>query len=309
MTLGWQKLNNCPLCSSTELENLYHTSDRHYGIKGLYDVGQCKKCSLVFLNPMPDDSILANLYPDSYYSYQNFDSNAILSKIKNLLILLLFPARGTNDPTFTTPCKVLDVGCGSGRFLSQAKENGWETYGVEVSEDAAKIGRTEAELDIFNGTLLEASYPSVNFDYVRANHSLEHIYNPNETLQEVNRILKPGGKLLIGVPNIDSLTAKLFKDYWWYLCPPVHTFNYSTKTLSEMLEKHGFKIERIRYNSNFGGIFGSLLLMMNSKSGKMTMGTIDNGLFVLPMMLSHYVAKVFDLFKLGDAIEITCVKQ
>jgi hypothetical protein len=76
-----------------------------------------------------------------------------------------------------------------------------------------------------------------------------------------------------------------------------------------MLEKHGFTVEKVRYNSNFGGTFGSLLLMANSKSGRMTMGTISNNLFALPMFICHYFAKILDLFKVGDAIEITCVKK
>jgi SAM-dependent methyltransferase len=306
---GWKVLESCPLCNSSKLGVLYHTSDRHYGIDGMYDVGQCHECSLVFLNPMPDDSILVNLYPDSYYSYQNFASNPTISAVRGFMISALFLGRETKDPHFQSSCKVLDIGCGSGKFLSKVKNNGWETYGVEVSKDAAEIGKEKAGLDIFNGTLIEASYPSNHFDYVRSNHSLEHIYNPNETLQEVNRVLKPGGKFLIGVPNYDGLMAGIFKDYWWYLCPPVHTFNYSVKTLSLMLEKNGFKVEKVRYNSNFGGTFGSLLLIMNSKSGKMTMGTISNVLFILPMIIGHYLAKILDLFKLGDAIEIICVKE
>jgi SAM-dependent methyltransferase len=305
---GWEKLCACPLCESSKLKELYHTSDPHYGIEGMYDVGQCEDCSLVFLNPMPDDSVLVNLYPDNYYSYQNLVSHPVLKVIKNVLINSLFLGRGTQEPKLTLPCKVLDIGCGSGKFMSTAEKAGWIVSGVEVSEDAAKIGQKEAGLDIFNGTLLEAAYPTEHFDYVRSNHSLEHIYNPNETLQEIQRILKPGGKLMIGVPNIDGLMATITKDCWWYLCPPVHTFNYSVKTLSLMLEKHGFKVEKIRYNSNFGGTFGSLLLMANSKSGKITMGTINN-LFALPMLVCHYFAKILDLFKVGDAIEITCVKK
>jgi SAM-dependent methyltransferase len=305
----WTTIDRCPLCSASQSQLVYNSPDRHYGIQGKFDIYKCQQCELVFLNPMPDDSALTDLYPTDYYSYQNFDSNSFFFKLKKVLINILFLGRGTSDPAMNLPCKFLDVGCGTGRFMFDAKRKGWECYGVEVSQDAAKLGQQEFDLNIFNGTLLEASFPSESFDYIRLNHSLEHIYNPNETIDEIYRLLKPKGKLLIGVPNIDGLNARIFGEYWWYLCPPVHTFNYSTNTLAKMLEKHRFIVDRVRYNSNFAGIFGSILLLANRKSGKLTRGAIENNLFLLPLLLSHYISKIIDLFQQGDAIEITCTKN
>lgn len=305
MTQGWQQLSACPLCSGNQYQKLYTTRDRHYGIQGWFTIVRCRSCSLVFLNPMPDEKTLASLYPETYYSYQDFFKKP--SAIKRLVRKLLWIQIGTKDPVFATPGRMLDLGCGSGNFLYAMRERGWKTHGVELSKQAAELGKECAGLDIFPGNLLDANFPDEHFDYIRANHSFEHIANPNEVLDEIGRILKPSGKLMLGVPNIAGLNAKIFRKYWWYLGAPVHTFNYSAKTLSHMLRKHGFVVERVAYNSDFSGILGSMQIFLNRKTDQVS----SEGRLIhnpVGVALAHWSAKILDRLQLGDAIEITCRK-
>ena len=102
---------------------------------------------------------------------------------------------------------MLDIGCGNGWFIYMMRDKGWDVKGVEPSKAGAEAGRRIANLDIHHGDLLSGNYPSEYFDYIRSNHSFEHIPNPNEVLQEIHRILKPNGKAFIGVPNINSLNG------------------------------------------------------------------------------------------------------
>jgi SAM-dependent methyltransferase len=305
MTQGWQQLAACPLCLGNQYQHLYTTRDRHYGIQGWFSIARCRRCSLVFLNPMPDETTLAGMYPETYYSYQDFFKKP--SALKELVRKLLLIRIGTKDPAFPAPGRMLDIGCGSGNFLYTMRERGWETYGVELNAQAAALGKECAGLEIFPGNLLDAHFPSAHFDYIRANHSFEHIANPNEVLREIHRILKPSGKLMIGVPNIDGLNAKLFRTYWWYLGAPVHTFNYSVKTLSQMLQKHQFVVERVTYNSDYSGIIGSIQIFLNRNTQRVS---TEGRLFRNPaaVTLGQWIAKLFDRFRAGDAIEITCHK-
>jgi SAM-dependent methyltransferase len=304
---GWQHFNDCPLCGSSNHGILYEKAkDRHYQIQGEFTIEKCNECSLVFLNPMPDDSILTTFYPEDFYAYQEFTEQP--NQIKQFLKKFLVPGVGTNDPKFDKPGKMLDIGCGSGQFLSKMREQGWDTYGVEVSTDAATLGKNSAGLNIFAGSLLEANFPSNHFDYIRSNHSFEHVYNPNETMAEIKRILKPGGKLMIGVPNINSLNANSYKQYWWYLGAPVHTYNYSVKSLTRMMEKYDLTVENVGYNSHYMGILGSLQIYLNRNTTKASTegSAIANPILIV---LSQYFSKIVDLFKAGDAIEITCTKK
>jgi SAM-dependent methyltransferase len=297
-------LEACPLCGGQGNVPIYITRDRHYGIPGLYRIVRCAGCSLVFLNPMYSDQELSKLYPDDYYAYQE---NSHRSRWKEVVKSIFGYRVGTRDPTFFKPGRMLDLGCGSGWFISSMRDQGWQTHGVEISSVAAELGRKTAALDIFSGTLEQASFPAEFFDYIRSNHSFEHISSPNETLDEIHRILKPHGKLLIGVPNEGSLTSKIFGQYWWYRGVPVHPFTYSVQTLSRLLRKHRFVVEKVAYNSDCCGILGSFQIWLNRENGRRSSeGAMFNSRLL--RILCHWSAKFTDLLKLGDEIEITAVK-
>ncbi|MGF7038579.1 class I SAM-dependent methyltransferase [Mucilaginibacter lappiensis] len=299
-------LKSCVLCEKEQLQNIYKTHDRHYGIKGEFTIDKCGNCGLVFLNPMPSDKHLTSLYPKTYYSYQDFyekDQSVIRRIFKKYIINI-----GTLDPVFSQPGKILDIGCGSGKFLYGMKKKGWQVYGVEVNENAAEVGNEVEQLNIHPGDLLSSKFDSDFFDYIRSNHSFEHITTPEPVLDEVHRILKKDGKLLIGVPNIESFNGRLFKKYWWYLGAPVHPFNYSVSTLCKMVEKHGFVVEKVSYNGDYAGVLGSLQIYLNRNNGKMS----EEGFFIKNAFfraVAHQIAKLLNLFKKGDAIEIICSKK
>jgi len=305
--MDFNEIKNCALCGGDNFKTVYKTYDHHYGIKGDYTFDQCQNCNLVFLNPVPTEEYLTSQYPTDYYAYQEFYEKkpSLIKKIyKDYLVKIK-----TKDPKFDAPGKILDIGCGSGLFLYKMKQQGWEVYGEEVNASAAKLGNDAENLNIHIGDLMSAKYESNFFDYVRSNHSLEHITNPNEVLEEVHRILKPGGKLFIGVPNIDSFNARLFKEYWWYLCAPVHAFNYSIATLTQMLEKHGFVVEKVHHNGDYAGILGSLQLYLNRniKSNAKSKGAFKNN--KLLAIIAHRAAKVLNLLKVSDVMEFVCTKK
>ncbi|HWR36309.1 MAG TPA: class I SAM-dependent methyltransferase [Clostridia bacterium] len=254
---------------------------------------------------MYSDQELASLYPQNYYAYQDLSRRA--SRYWEILKSLLGMRTGTKDPNFSSPGRILDVGCGTGWFLANMRARGWDTYGVEISSEAARIGRQTAELNIKAGTIFDAGFAPNFFDYVRSNHSFEHMSRPNETLKELHRILKPSGKLLIGVPNIEGANARFFRHHWWYLCAPVHTFHYSPRTLSQLLSKHGFAVEKVTYNSDYSGLLGSFQIWLNRNSKRTAeQGWAYNNKFL--RFGAQRIARAFDLFGLGDVIEITARK-
>jgi len=298
-------LRSCPLCELGDFTELYVTRDRHYGISGSFRVVRCVHCSLVFLNPMYSSGELKGLYPTDYYAYQDKFQRI---RWKELLKKVLGYVTLTKDPHFETPGSVLDLGCGSGWFLQRMRASGWVTYGVEINSAAAALGKDSKGLNIFCGTLEEAKYPSEFFDYVRSNHSFEHISNPNDTLKELHRILKPSGKLLVCVPNINSLSYKVFGKFWWYLGVPVHPFNYSRGTLSHLLAKHGFRVERICFNSDYFGFAGSFQIWLNrNKQKKSIEGAVANSHTI--QLICQWLAKITDFVCWGDEIEITAVRR
>lgn len=281
--------------------------DRHYGNPGLFQIVKCTSCGLMFLNPMPTVAYLSGAYPENYYAYQSVapktKKERTLKRIRKILRYLFFYVRDkTGDPKFKEPGSLLDIGCGAGAYLAEMRERGWYVRGVELDSRAAERGR-QIGLEIFGGTIETANYLVGSFDYVRSNHSFEHFNNPRKALLEMHRVLKPNGILFIGVPNVESLAARLFGMYWWHLGAPVHTFSYSAATLGKFLTATGFKVERINYNSTFTGLIGSLQIYLNRNNGKRS----EDGLIVnnpLLMLIGHWLAKITDFLSLGDCIEI-----
>lgn len=294
------------MCRAPATAFLERTHDLHYGIDGTWRYQRCTDCRVVFLNPAPTAEFLAGAYDDSYYSYQDF----AMPPAWRVWVRRLFGFNPgtTGDPPFERPGKVLDIGCGSGQFLYRMQQQGWETHGVELSARAAEIGNTKHGLNIHAGTLLSADLAPASFDYIRLNHSFEHLLDPRETLGRIHELLAPEGRLFIGVPNVDGWQARAFGRYWWNLGPPVHPFNYSRVTLHRLLSEHGFEMLSYRTHSNFAGILGSLQMALNDRRGVRR----DTGaLFRNPVakLLTHWTAKLTDLFSTGDCLELVARRR
>lgn len=296
---SWCEVGVCALClASGAFRELYWSRDWHYGNGGEFRIVECPRCTLAFMDPMPSPALLASFYPSDYVPYQS--PLAVPSGLKAVVIKVTMPGVGTTgDPDFDYSGYLLDVGCGSGNYLLRARAKGWQVKGVELSPQAAEQGRAHG-LDIFCGTLQEARLPGAAFDYVRLNHVFEHLLDPNETLQEIKRILRPGGKLFIGVPNRASLAARVFKEYWYQLAPPVHIFHWSPKTLAMILEKNGFRVERTRFNSDYTGLTSSLQIYRKrhlAQGNRYDVGPVGK-------ILGYWAAKGTDLLQRGDSIEV-----
>lgn len=288
----------CPLCRETDLRELFTACDPHYGISGDYQIVRCTVCGLRFVNPMPSDEELAALYPSDYYAYRDAPK-ASRWKLKAKKILGYW--QGTKEPIFARPGRFLDIGCGSGDFVAQMSAQGWDSHGVEINKQAALKGRMRG-LQI-SGTIRDANFGAEQFDYVRASHSFEHVTRPHETLDEIHGLLKPAGRLLVAVPNVDSLAARVFKRYWWHLCPPVHPFGYSVKTLSRLLEQHGFRVTQVVFNSDYVGLLGSLQIWLNRHNGRRSFeGPVFRNRVL--RVFCGWIENLCDVLKVGDMIEV-----
>lgn len=293
--------HECPICNDIERKLLYCTRDRHYGIEGQWNITECINCKLVQISPMLTCDELVKLYPKTFYAY---DSNRHNQYYKEMLKKFFFSTLIVKNPVFITPGKVLDYGCGTGWSLLKLRNEGWNCVGIEPNENASEIGRSKMRLDIKNGTIHTVpSFEKDSFDYIRANHSLEHDPDVFLTICEFERIIKPDGKLLIGVPNINSIPARIFGKYWWYLGAPVHTYNFSTETITKLCNRCKFEVKSVRYTGNYTGILGSLQIFLNRKNKRKSM---EGFVFNFPpfLLLFQFLAVILNWCHAGDAIEI-----
>jgi SAM-dependent methyltransferase len=155
--------------------------------------------------------------------------------------------------------KILDVGCGTGEWLSFMRDLGWAVEGVEFDAAAADVAKQRG-ITVRCGSLRQQNLPAASYDAITLNHVIEHVPDPIETLSECRRLLKPGGRLVISTPNSASLSHRIFGPNWRGLEPPRHLHVFSMDCLRNALEKAGFKTVRLIPEVASSVIYESVLL-------------------------------------------------
>lgn len=320
-----EQIKKCNLCKSSKLKPWGIGRDNLHNNPGEFKLSKCENCGLIFINPQPSLKEIGKYYPPEYYSFQGirtkekywpvrlklflydlyFNGNNKNYFLKTILSPLKALVRGVEFPT---PRKTLDVGCGSGQFLYEMKIMGAkEVHGVEPG-GFNKESADEHGIDIKNSTLSNAKYKENYFDLVTINHVLEHVNDPHETLKEIHRVLRPGGKFIVGVPNTRSPDCYLFGVDWYNLDVPRHLFDYSRNNLSNHLKKLGFKKIKIRYTSGRSYFFNSTIYSLRHLFGRnfdIRKNKILDGLLLLPSLA---MGTIINLLGFGDQMEISCIK-
>ncbi len=246
---------DCPLCSSSSARTLFIARDRLVGRPGEFPVVRCTSCGLVFLRPRPSSSVLGSFYPDTYYPLDQQPSREAFAVAEGLLARVIEWGRRQR---LQVP-SILDIGCGTGLFLHLAHEAGLYVRGIELSDSAVEYARARYGLDVHHGTLKNAELPDESFDIVTMWHVLEHLPNPVEALRRVARVLRPGGLLLLGVPNIDSIEARIFGRRWFSLDAPRHLSHFTPHTLAAVLNAAGLLPRQIIHSPGTAGLVYSVM--------------------------------------------------
>ena len=159
--------------------------------------------------------------------------------------------------------KILDIGAGTGEFLSVAKNDGWQTIGVEPSERAKSIAKNKGVSFVEETSELE----NHSFDVISMWHVLEHVPDLDKQIKELKRLLKPTGTLIIAVPNFKSFDAEHYGEFWAAFDVPIHFWHFSKTAIKLLFEKEEMKLEKV-LPMKFDSFYVSLL-SEKYKSGKM----------------------------------------
>ena len=141
--------------------------------------------------------------------------------------------------------RLLDVGCGSGEFLSRMRTRGWSVAGVEPDPVAARAARDD-DLDVRDGSLAEAAFADDTFDAIVLSHVIEHVHDPIALLRECGRVLRPGGMLVVMTPNLTSVGHRRFGADWRGLEPPRHLHVFSVRSLDACAKAAGLHVSGMR---------------------------------------------------------------
>ncbi|MBT3369097.1 MAG: class I SAM-dependent methyltransferase, partial [Nitrospina sp.] len=193
---------------------------------------ECTKCGLGHTHPRPDD--LSPYYGSHYYGGRHgLTAKFCISRRLRFLQRIVGKATGY---------RLLDVGCGDGSFLLAAKEAGWNVTGTEMNPHPARA----FNLDIMHN--LDQIESAEQFDCITMWHSLEHMKDIKSALHLIAGLLTPKGRLIIAVPNSDSLQIRLFGPRWLPLDAPRHLYHFTPYSLRFSLENAGFHVYRSKHH-------------------------------------------------------------
>ncbi len=228
------------------------------GLKGIkadgrpYDVLFCKTCGLGKTDPFLDQKKLKGIYSSSVY--REDDSTRFFGPVEKI-IGFFRTGRCKRVERFSMADanggkgRILDVGCGRGDFLALMSGRGWDSTGLEMDKRILKRGKNRDGVSLRVGGLEDVKFPDAHFNAITFWHVFEHLRNPDWALKECHRVLKPGGLLVIAVPNAGSLQARLAGRSWFHLDPPYHLYHYSLKNLKSLLDKNGFEVVNVKHLS------------------------------------------------------------
>jgi SAM-dependent methyltransferase len=202
------------------------------GQKGGFEWLHCRACETLYVSTLPTDESRMRYETGGYYNDENLAVPEFITTRLAEIVRAFAPYRLTN--------RFLDIGCGAGSLLMAAKKAGWDAEGVEVSHPTVEHLRNHG-LKVFSGELGEAAFPTAHFDVVTAAELVEHVSDPSSLVEEVARILRPGGIFWATTPHSNGASARVLKLEWSIVSPPEHLHLFSTRGFRKLLIRHGFR--------------------------------------------------------------------
>ena len=200
-----------------------------------FDLFACRDCSYVHVDPVPSIEVSNSIYGEEYFHKSKYRDDVANRHEQGRRVELLRRAGVPSNG------KVLDIGCASGEFISAANEH-FKVWGVDISEHAvarAKADNPDAADRIFYANPNKFELPDEKFDAVVLWDVLEHLINPERSIEQAVAQLKPYGVLICSTPNIGTTTAKIMGKRWAFMTPPEHLGFFNPASLSLLLSKEG----------------------------------------------------------------------
>ena len=271
---------HCPACNSSSINPVLTTKDYSVSRKS-FSIWECTDCTLRFTQDIPDINSIGKYYKSENYISHTDTSQGLINRLYKIV------RKRTLRQKRKLICKIaakekgtlLDVGSGTGAFVNEMKQNGWDVTGLEPDEDARRVAK------VVLGCELKAidelfHLPENAFDVITLWHVLEHVHDLHGYLQQFKKLLKPGGRLVVAVPNYTSFDASVYKEFWAAYDVPRHLYHFTPKTMQWLMKERGLKIVAVKpmwFDSFYVSLLSSKYKNGNTKwVGAFWTGLISN---------------------------------
>ena len=214
----------CNLCGADDTRLLFTRGDYRLWVDEVdWNVVECRRCGLGYVNPRPTEDEIGRYYVGSYYDQRD-----------------AFAARYERQARYVAgpPERLLDVGAAGGQFMAVMRSRGWDVAGIEPFAGNGNAGSLEISHEPFPH---KSAYAAESFDVITAWAVFEHLHDPLAAFRACAELLRPGGRLIIQVPSLRSVAVRLGHED----DTPRHLYLFSPKTLRRYAEAAGLAVERI----------------------------------------------------------------
>lgn len=242
------KIKNSPACFICGAEESKIFFEKKYPeLPGSYKftMHRCPRCGLYYNHPQMTQNELSALYNNGYYFFHRRD------QVEFRRIVSLYQRSVALVENQIQPRKVLEIGSAKGYLLSILQRLGWDVQGIEISHSAAKFSRQKLNVPTYAGTLDEfiTQHPNEKYPLILAIDLLEHVIEPASFFKQVNQVIERNGIIIIDTPNGNSANITQYGSEWQGF-NPFHLFIFSLESLSQLLNKYGFEIQKVFSHGN-----------------------------------------------------------
>jgi 2-polyprenyl-3-methyl-5-hydroxy-6-metoxy-1,4-benzoquinol methylase len=234
--------DKCPLCNSDEIGEYLYVAD-HFLTHEKFELVKCSQCGFLFTQDHPGSEEIDLYYMSADYISHNDSARGLSASVYRIAREFMLKRKGKMVCSASGLDKgsILDIGSGTGHFLSVMKNKGWLAKGIEINDKAREFSITKSGLEVLPPGKI-GSLPSESFDAITLWHVLEHFQYPFSYAAEIVRLLKPGGICLVALPNCSSSDARYYKEFWAAYDVPRHLWHFIPSTFELFVEKSDLSI-------------------------------------------------------------------
>lgn len=233
-----EEFNNCPVCNSSSIKKVLSATD-HVATQEVFTICECSNCAHRFTNPRPQENETSKYYESSNYVSHNDQKSGLVPTLYRTIRSFNLNKKVALLKRFKSSGRVIDYGCGLGSFLNTCQLSGFDVKGFDISELARTTVKERFNIEVAPNEGLQKEEAS-SADFITLWHVLEHVYPLHETIKSFERILKPGGILILALPNYTSADAKRYGPFWDGYDVPRHIHHFSPHSIKELITSHGF---------------------------------------------------------------------
>jgi len=239
----FKTISNCPVCNETDFTKFMECVDYTVS-QDTFTIVECQSCQFHFTNPIPLVEEIGEYYKSESYVSHSSTNKGLINKIYQTVRKYTLKQKVKLISNYSKGHNHLDIGAGTGHFINATTLSGFNSIGLEPDVDARKLAEDTHKVNI---QPLENLYnlEKKSIDVITMWHVLEHVYDLNKDLKQIESVLKDDGVMIVAVPNMNSYDAKHYKEHWAAYDLPIHLYHFTPNDIDNLFNKFNMEIVEI----------------------------------------------------------------